>query len=558
MSLGFGLVPTLRLPSPQRKLGSSFLAIVSTFRSWVPTFAGMIVVGMITAAAQADPIIPHFVDETNASGLHSVYKGEWQYIVGGGVATFDCNGDGFPDFYIAGGENASKLYINKSKRGGALRFAETKSGAEMDHVTGAYPLDIDGDGIMDLVVLRVGQNKIFRGLGHCQFEDATAKWNVDGGDAWGTAFSATWEKGNHWPTLAFGTYIDSKFENEPWGHCTDNWLLRPNAAQNGFAPRIPLKPSYCALSMLFTDWNRSGTPSLRVANDREYYEGGQEQLWKVNPGELPKLYTADEGWKFQRFWGMGIASADINGSGTPAIFTTSMADQRLQFLAGDAQHPTYKDAPFSMGTGAYRPFAGGDERPSTGWHAQFEDVNNDGLYDLFIAKGNVDQMPDFAQKDPSNLLLQGADGNFVEAADKSGLLNFAQARGAAVADFNLDGKMDVLIVNRHENVKLWRNISTNLGHWLEVRLQQDGPDRDGIGAWIEVKLGDKVMRREITSGGGHVSGQNTWWHFGLGPQKQTQVRVLWSNGNAGEWQAVKANQFYELQSDGAAVEWTAK
>jgi len=550
---------TTHTPSPQRRLGSSFLDLGRTLQSWMPAFAGMTALSIFVTGVQAASLtIPKFTDETKSSGLNSVYAGEWRHMVGGGVATFDCNGDGFPDLYIAGGDNKAKLYINASKRGGALKFTQAQSGAEFDHVTGAYPIDIDGDGITDLVILRSGESKVMKGLGNCKFAEMNKDWNVDGGDAWGMAFSATWEKGNSWPTLAFGTYIDRKFENQPWGHCTDNWLLRPNAAQNAYGPRIALTPSYCTQSMLFTDWNRSGTPALRVSNDREYYEGGQEQLWKVNPGELPKLYTADEGWKFQRFWGMGIASADINGSGTPAIFTTSMADQRLQFLAGDAQHPTYKDAPFSMGTGAYRPFAGGDERPSTGWHAQFEDVNNDGLYDLFIAKGNVDQMPDFAQKDPSNLLLQGADGNFVEAADKSGLLNFAQARGAAVADFNLDGKMDVLIVNRHENVRLWRNISTNLGHWLEVRLQQDGPNRDGIGAWIEVKLGDKVMRREITSGGGHVSGINSWWHFGLGPQKQTQVRVLRPSGSFGEWQDVKADQFYELPNGSPLKEWTVK
>jgi len=513
----------------------------------------LLALALISSAAQAAelPAIPHFADATKSSGLHSVYKGEWQYMVGGGVATFDCNGDGFPDVFIAGGENKAKLFINTSKRGGAIKFEEARNaGVELDHVTGAYPLDIDGDGIMDLVVLRVGQSKVYRGLGHCKFEDATAKWNIDGGDAWATAFSATWEKGNRWPTLAFGTYIDRKFENEPWGHCTDNWLLRPNEAQNGFAPRIALTPSYCSLSMLFTDWNRSGTPSLRVANDREYYQGGQEQMWKVKPGEAPSLYTLADGWKFQRFWGMGIASADITGSGYPAIFTTSMADQRLQFLGGDAQHPTYKDAPFAMGTSAHRPFAGGDTRPSTGWHAQFEDVNNDGRYDLFIAKGNVDKMPDFAQKDPSNLLLQDADGTFVEAADKSGLLNFGEARGAAVADFNLSGKLSVLIVNRHENVKLWQNVSTALGHWLELRLQQDGPNRDAIGAWIEVKLGDKVMRREITSGGGHVSGQNGFWHFGLAAQTETQVRVIWPEGTTGEWQDVKADKLYLISKAG--------
>ncbi|MDE2385231.1 MAG: CRTAC1 family protein [Alphaproteobacteria bacterium] len=508
----------------------------------------LVLVLAAASTAHADgPTIPRFVEDTKSSGLHSVYKGEWQYMVGGGVATFDCNGDGFPDLYIAGGENPAKLYVNTSKKGGPLKFAEAKSGAELKQVTGAYPVDIDGDGIMDLVVLRVGQSKIFRGLGHCKFEDVTAKWNVDGGDAWATAFSATWEKGNRWPTLAFGTYIDRAFENEPWGHCTDNWLLRPNEGQAGFGPRIALKPSYCALSMLFTDWNRSGTPSLRVANDREYYEGGQEQLWKVNPGEAPRLYTADEGWKFQRFWGMGIAAADLTGNGYNAYFTTSMADQRLQFLSDGPQKPSFKDAPFTMGTSAHRPFTGGDQRPSTGWHAQFEDVNNDGLWDLFIAKGNVDKMPDFAQKDPSNLLLQQADGSFVEGAEKAGLINFGEARGAAVADFNLDGKMDVLIVNRHENVRLWRGVSPHLGHWLGLRLNGDGANRDGIGAWIELKEGEKLVRREITVGGGHVSGINSWWHFGLGDQAQAQLRVIWPDGTAGDWQDVKADGFYFLQ-----------
>ena len=503
-----------------------------------------------TALAADRLVVPRFVDETKGSGLNSVYKGEWQYIVGGGVASFDCNSDGFPDVYIAGGENPSKLYVNASKRGGALKFTETKSGAELDHVTGAYPIDIDGDGVMDLVVLRVGQSKIFRGLGHCKFEDATAKWNVDGGDAWGTAFSATWEKGNTWPTLAFGTYIDRKFENEPWGHCTDNWLLRSNEAQNGFAPRIPLKPSYCSLSMLFTDWNRSGTPSLRVANDREYYEGGQEQLWKIPAGAEPSLYKADEGWKFQRFWGMGIASADINGDGLPEIFTTSMADQRLQMLASGADKPTYKDAPFSMGTSAHIPFAGGDTRPSTGWHAQFEDVNNDGLYDLFIAKGNVDAMQDFALKDPSNLLLQKANGDFIEGADKAHMLNFDEARGAIVDDFNMDGKLDVLIVNRRANVRLFQNVATGLGHWLGLRLSQEGPNHDAIGAWIEVKQGPKIMRREITVGGGHVSGHNGFWHFGLGAVDKTSVHVRWPDGSESSWRDIAADKFYQLSKNG--------
>ena len=72
--------------------------------------------------------------------------------------------------------------------------------------------------------------------------------------------------------------------------------------------------------MLFSDWNRSGTPSLRVANDREYYEGGQEQLWRIDPGKAPALYSESDGWKYLRIWGMGIATADLDGSGYPSYF----------------------------------------------------------------------------------------------------------------------------------------------------------------------------------------------------------------------------------------------
>ncbi len=226
-----------------------------------PVIALLIATATLTTARADDAlIIPHFVDETASSGLHAIYQGEWQYMVGGGAAVFDCNDDGFPDVFVAGGEGHAKFFENRSKQGGKLKFMEKKSNINLKAVTGAYPLDVDSDGNMDLVILRVGESKVFRGLGKCRFKESNTKWKLDGGDAWATAFSATWEKGNVWPTFAFGSYIDRKFENEPWGHCTDNWLLRPNEKQNGFDPRTALTPSYCALSMyvhgLECSWHR--------------------------------------------------------------------------------------------------------------------------------------------------------------------------------------------------------------------------------------------------------------------------------------------------------------
>jgi hypothetical protein len=511
------------------------------------------------AAAETAVAIPSFAEETASAGVASVYTGDWEFTVGGGVATFDCNGDGFADMFLAGGTSPAKFYRNIGKRGGPLRFEAAVSGLEIDSVTGAYPLDIDGDGNSDLVLLRVGENIVMRGLGNCRFERANEAWNFDGGDAWSTALAATWERGAAWPTIAIGNYVDRNEETSPWGSCTDNWLHRPRAAgPGGFAPPLPLKPSYCALSMLFTDWNRSGTPSLRISNDREYYEGGQEQLWRIRPDAAPALYTSEDGWKLLRIWGMGIASYDLDLDGYPEYFLTSMADNKLQALAGGGQRPDYRDIAYVRGVTAHRPYIGEDLKPSTAWHTQFEDVNNDALVDLFIAKGNVAKMPDFAARDPNNLLLQASDGKFHEAGDKAGVASGAISRGAALADFNLDGLLDLVVVNRWETAQLWRNTSRDAGHWIQAALRQPGPNRDGIGAWLEVKCADRVTRREITVGGGHVSGQHGWWHFGLGRESEAQIRVIWPDGTTGDWQKVASDGFYVLERGKQPRAWLPK
>ena len=514
-----------------------------------------------SAALASDAlIIPKFPEETQSSGLDSTFPGEWQYMVGGGVATFDCNGDGFPDMLLAGGEKPAKFYLNQSKRGGEVKFAAQKSGLELDSVVGAYPIDIDSDGIMDLVVLRVGEAVAMRGLGDCKFERANEAWHFNGGDAWWTAFSATWEHGNAWPTLALGSYIDRTQEIDPWGSCTDNWLERPAGDNKGFAAPGALKPSYCALSMLFTDWNRSGTPSLRVSNDREYYTGGTEQLWHVDPGKDPAPYTAKEGWKPLKIWGMGIASAAINHDGYPDYFLTSMADSKLQTLtspppATGAVPADFKDVAFPLGAIAQRPYTGGDVRPSTGWHAQVEDLNNDCLPDLFIAKGNVTSMPDFAMKDPDNLLLLQPDGKFLEVGDKAGVDSMQIGRGAGLPDFNLDGLPGLVVVNRNHPAQVCRNVTPNAVHWLDLKLEQDGSNRDAIGAWIEVKSGDVVINRELTVGGGHASGQQTWIHFGLSTMTDADVTVTWPDGSKSAPMHVTGDSFYVVKPGKDPVAW---
>jgi hypothetical protein len=549
-------------------------------RSLLPGFGlSVIVAGVIVAAGIAGwalmgslrPMagaaeVPTFVDEAQTSGVVHAYTGGFDYYVGGGVATFDCDDDGRPDLYFAGGESPAALFRNASAIGGALRFERVSSPTtDLADVTGAYPLDLDGDGMLDLAVLRIGENVLLRGLGDCRFERANEALGFDGGGAWSTAFSATWEPDAELPTLAIGNYLDRDLpDSEPF-RCDDGQLIRPDGAAYG--PPRPLTPGYCPLSMLFSDWDRSGRRDLRVSNDRHYYGAdpdGQEQLFRIQPGEPPVAYTAADGWQPLRIWGMGIASDDLTGDGYPEVFLTSQGDNKLQTLADGPDRPDYRDIAFGRGVTAHRPYAGDPGLPSPAWHAVFGDVNDDGLADLFVAKGNVEAMPDFAARDPSDLFLGQPDGTFQEAAKAAGIVSFARARGASLADLNLDGLLDLVVVNRQENVLLWRNLGAGsadapraMGHWIAVRLSQPGPNRDAIGAWIEVRAGDRTIRNELTVGGGHVSGALGWVHVGIGDADGAQVTVTWPDGTTEGPMPVDVDSFARIERGrGAAEPWT--
>jgi hypothetical protein len=499
---------------------------------------------------------PRFADETASAGIDHTYDGGFEYAVGGGVAAFDCNGDGKPDLYLAGGSGPAALYRNDSPIGGALRFTALHDQAtDLAGVNGAYPIDIDGDGITDLVVLRNGENVLLRGLGGCRFERANERWGFDGGSSATMAFSATWETGATLPTLAFGNYLDAA-SSDPHHLCFDNVLVRPSTGGATFGRPIPLTPSWCALSMLFSDWSRSGRMDLRVSNDAHYYlpTEGEEQLWRVRVGQPPSLYTADDGWVRVQVQGMGIASYDVTGDGYPDVFLTSQADNRLQTLTAGPSQPMYRDIGLKRGVNAAQPFTGGDMRPSTAWHDEFADVNNDGFVDLFISKGNVTDQVEYAQKDPSDLLLGQQDGTFREAADAAGIVTFDRGRGAALADFNLDGMLDLVVVNYGAPVRVWRNVGAGdasrpraMGNWLALSVVQGGPNANAIGAWVEVRVGDRTVRRELTIGGGHVGGQLGWIHFGIGAASGADVRVLWPGGESGPWLRVAANEFAVVQ-----------
>jgi hypothetical protein len=510
--------------------------------------------------------IPQMQEQAAKAGISHIYDGPWEFFVGGGGSALDCNADRRPDLALAGGTNPLQLFVNKSPTGGELRFEAKDLDIKEDdllNILGTYALDLDNDGHTDLVLLRLGENIILKGGVNCTFTKANKTFAFDGGKAWTTSFAATFEKEESFPTLAFGNYIDRDAPGSPWGTCHDNILLRPqNSDVPDYGNQIKLLPGYCSLSMLFTDWNKSGVPSLRVSNDRQYYRGGEEQLWHINKGQPPRLYSRDDGWGHLTIWGMGIAEADINGDGFPEYALTSMGDTKLQSLDPQANGlPVYTDIAWERGATAHRPYIGTDLNPSTGWHSQFEDFNNDGILDLYIAKGNVEKMPDFANFDPDNLLLGQVDGKFVEAGDLSGIALASRGRGAVIADFNMDGMLDLVVINRSGLTSVFRNLGAKnkevpekpktMGNWLQIELQQKGSNRNAVGALISIKSGNNNRTRRVRIGGGHASGSLGFIHVGLGVAERAMIRIKWPDGSWSSTYRVFANQFVVIKRDDA-------
>jgi enediyne biosynthesis protein E4 len=552
--------------SPRRRPPQAALAIAAIGVLAVAVALAAIGFGLVGDDSLAGPA-PAFLDETASSGLDHTYAGGFPYVAGGGIAVFDCDGDGRQDLYFAGGERPAALFHNDSAVGGGLRFSRVASPeTDLDAVNGAYPIDVNNDGLIDLVVLRYGENVALRGIGDCRFSRANERWLLAGSDDQTEAFSATWEGAAEFPTLAFGNYVQpGEFDLDT--RCRPNQLFRPNppgsAAPGIYSEPVSLAPGYCALSLLFSDWSGTGRRDLRVSNDRAYYRqsDGQEQLWRIEADEPPRLYGPDDGWARVQIEGMGIASHDLTGDGRPEVYLTSQAASKLQTLADGSAGPVYQDIGLPRGVNVAHPFIGDVDLPSTAWHPEFDDVNNDGRIDLFVSKGNVDAQPDFAMDDPSNLLLGQPDGTFLEAADRAGIVVMDRGRGAALVDLNLDGRLDLVESFFGAPARVWRNAGPAEGdepaHWLQLRLRQPAPNVDAIGSVVEVRSGGLLIRRELTIGGGHGGGELGWLHFGLGSAGQpVEVRVRWPDGEQGEWAAVEPDRFLILDRATGIEGWS--
>ncbi len=397
-----------------------------------------------------------------------------------------------------------------------------------------------------------------RGLGDCRFERANEAWGFDGGDAWTTAFAATWEQGATWPTLALGTYIDRREEGFPWGSCTDNRLYRPAGEGRGFAPPLPLTPELLrplhALHRL-EPLRHAGPARLqrpRVLQGR----AGAALAPRPRPaaGALHRSRRLEE----PAHLGHGHRRRRPRRRRLPGILPHQHGRQQAAGARppDGRRRPTYADVAFPRGVTAHRPYTGGEIRPSTAWHAAVRGREQRRPRRPLRRQGQRRRHARLRRRPtPTTCCCRRADGTFREAGDVAGVASTAHRARRRARRLQPRRRRPTSSWSTAARARSSGEHRRGPGHWLQLRPRRDGANPDAVGGWIEVRCAGVTLRRELTVGGGHAGGQSGWWHFGIGAETAADVRILWPDGTAGDWQRVAADGFYVVDPSGAQASW---
>ena len=176
------------------------------------------------------------------------------------------------------------------------------------------------------------------------------------------------------------------------------------------------------------------------------------------------------------------------------------------------------------------------------------DFNNDGWKDLFTANSDVNDLVDLFQsthyKQPNSLFANLGDGTFRDVSSDAGFTLARAHRGSAFADFDNDGKVDVVVSALGESAELWQNVSPDPNHWLVLKLTGTRSNRDGIGA--KIRVGDQF--NHVTTAVGYASSSPSTVHFGTGKlEKIDRIEIRWPSGIVQVLRNVATNQLIEVR-----------
>jgi len=487
--------------------------------------------------------------------------------VPGGVAVFDYNGDGRPDIFFTNGaqtpslEKSSSAYANRLYRNdGEMRFTDVTTTAGVrgiGYAMGVAAADYDNDGHVDLFVAGVRQNQLLRNRGNGSFEDVTKQAGVASGE-WGVA--AGWldyDKDGRLDLLVVN-YVQWTPETNPF--CGDearririychprifkglpNRLYRNRG--DGTFEDVSARAGLLAhvgkgMSVAFADFDHDSRLDMFVTNDAVpnflFRNNGDGTFTET--ALMAGVSVTDTGKPISS---MGTDFQDYDNDGWEDIHVTALAGETFPLFhneLGRGHGGAFAETTQASGLARVTVKA-------SGWCSIVADIDNDGWKDIFTANSHVnDRISEFEAidfKQANNLFLNDGRGRFRDATSASGLGGAPAAhRGCGVADFNGDGRLDLVVLVLGAPAELWQNDSQPENTWLIVRLVGTRSNRDGIGA--RVIVGNQV--RTMTTAVGYASSSHAGLHFGLGAaQEIDRLEVQWPSGAQQILEHVKANQ----------------
>jgi len=476
--------------------------------------------------------------------------------MGSGAAWGDYDNDGDPDLFlvnfrgnlVTGGDGRCALYRNN----GDGTFSDISAEAGVDiaiNGLGASWGDYDNDGFLDLYISAYGENVLLRNNAGRGFSDVTAQAGV-GDPGFGAGVAWADYNGNGWLDLYVTNYVEFDYRPEDLDRTDQQYdtevpyTLNPSsyspaanrfyrnngdgtfteiATQAGVA-----NPDGRSLQPVWFDFDNDGRLDLYVANDvssNAVFHNRPEGLLDIGASSLAADYRG----------AMGLAVGDYNSDGLLDLFITHwVAQENVLFenmtRLDTAQTPRvlFMEVGEMLGLGY-------SSLRQVGWATGFADFDNDGQLDLWAANGHTLQ----DRNDPSRLIAQPM--LLYRNVGQRGYVDVTEyawpdarplvARGGAQADYDGDGRLDLVIMIHGSQPVLLRNITEPIGHWITLRLRQKHRNTHAVGARVQLRTGPKVQTAQVLAGDSYLSQHHGDLHFGLGTHDRIdEIIIDWPDG----------------------------
>ncbi len=533
------------------------------------------------------PPLAWFVDVAQQAGIRftNVSGGAKtkRYLIettGNGLAWIDYDRDGYPDLFFVNGTTVegfppgqkptNHLYHNN----GDGSFTDVTAQAGVAHSgwgQGACAGDYDNDGWDDIFVTYYGKNLLYHNNGDGTFREVAEKAGVAGEPGrWNAGCSFLDYDRDGRLDLFVTSYVDQGPDFRllplpgsgqfclykgipvacgPRGLGSGRCFLYHNNGDGTFTDvsqkaGILLPETSYPLGVVTLDYDNDGWPDIYVASDSTpsfLYHNNRDGTFTELAVMAGAAYSADG----EAQAGMAAAVADYDGNGFLDIVKTNFSDDTPDLYRNNGDG-TFSETTFPSGLGRHPNYMG--------YGVGFLDFDNDGWKDLFMANGHVSPEIDayhtnVTYEEPK-LLYRNVPGRLgerrfedISTTSGPGIQILSSSRGAALADYDNDGGVDIAVNNMNAPPLLLRNESAGRGHWIEIQTVGVKSNRDGIGTRVEVRTGTHVQVDEVRSGGSYLSQNDLRLHFGLGASGRIdQLTLHWPSGQVDRLTSVAANR----------------